>query len=158
MTTPRPHAAPKRYFTVEQANKMLPLLRSIVRDIIESAADLQRRQEQLARGNDGEETDYYAEERLSLRREVERGAARIEELVDELRELGVELKGWDGLVDFPALLEGREIYLCWKYGEPEVAHWHEIDAGFAGRRKLTGTEKIAEANPRPVREKAGDML
>lgn len=158
MPTPRPHAAPKRYFTVEQANKMLPLLRSIVRDIVESAADLQRQHEQLSRGGADDESDYYTEERLSLRREVERGAARIEELVDELRELGVELKGWDGLVDFPALLEGREVYLCWKYGEPEVAHWHEIDAGFAGRRKLTGKEAITDTLPRPVREKAGDTL
>jgi hypothetical protein len=41
-----------------------------------------------------------------------------------------------GLVDFPGLREGREIYLCWEEGEPEVAHWHETDAGFSGRQDL----------------------
>jgi hypothetical protein len=41
-----------------------------------------------------------------------------------------------GLVDFPAVREGREVYLCWMAGEPEVAHWHELDAGAAGRRPL----------------------
>jgi hypothetical protein len=51
--------------------------------------------------------------------------------------LGVEPKGGDGLVDFPALWDGRLVYLCWKLGEPEVLYWHEIDAGFAGRQPLT---------------------
>jgi hypothetical protein len=43
-----------------------------------------------------------------------------------------------GLVDFPALREGEEIYLCWLVDEAEIEHWHEVDAGFAGRRRLTG--------------------
>jgi hypothetical protein len=45
-------------------------------------------------------------------------------------------------VDFPALLDGREVYLCWVVGEPEVAHWHELEAGFAGRRALGRTARF----------------
>src|SRR5262249_33900136 len=76
-------------------------------------------------------------ERLEAEAEFERGRERMEELVGELRQLGVELKDFfAGLVDFPCWMDGREVYLCWKQGEPEVAHWHEVDAGFAGRQKL----------------------
>jgi hypothetical protein len=54
-----------------------------------------------------------------------------------LRQIGCELKGVEqGLIDFPALREGRVVYLCWQYDEPEVAFWHEVDAGFAGRQPL----------------------
>ena len=51
--------------------------------------------------------------------------------------LDVELKDYfTGLIDFPCWMDDREVYLCWRLGEPEVAHWHELDAGFAGRQKL----------------------
>ena len=45
-----------------------------------------------------------------------------------------------GLIDFPSLHDGREVYLCWRLGEPQVAYWHELDAGFAGRQKLSAEE------------------
>ena len=52
---------------------------------------------------------------------------------------GVELKDYfAGLVDFPSRREGRVVYLCWRFGEPAVAYWHELEAGFAGRQKLDG--------------------
>ena len=55
----------------------------------------------------------------------------------ELRTLQIELKDYvTGLIDFPCWMDGREVYLCWRLGEPDVGHWHEIDAGFAGRHKL----------------------
>ena len=53
---------------------------------------------------------------------------------------GIELKDYfTGLIDFPCRMDGREVYLCWRLGEPEVGHWHELDAGFAGRQKLLST-------------------
>lgn len=55
----------------------------------------------------------------------------------ELQEMGVVLRDLErGLVDFPALRDGAEIYLCWEEGEEEIGHWHEVDTGFAGRRPL----------------------
>jgi hypothetical protein len=59
--------------------------------------------------------------------------------MDELRQLGVEAKGHDGLVDFPTIVDGRRAFLCWKLGEAEVSYWHELDAGFAGRQPLAVT-------------------
>jgi hypothetical protein len=139
MPSRRPRASAKKYFTIEQANKMLPLVRVIVRDISVMAMDLQRRQEELVRRQapkTKEASDRFEEEGMILQLDMAHDAARVEELVDELRELGVELKGWDGLVDFPCLMDGREVYLCWKLGEAEITHWHELDGGFAGRQKL----------------------
>ena len=55
----------------------------------------------------------------------------------ELEQLGVELKDYyTGLIDFPCWMDGREVYLCWRLGEPDVAHWHEVTEGFAGRQTL----------------------
>ena len=57
--------------------------------------------------------------------------------VKQITALGVEIKDINtGLVDFRARRDGREVYLCWRYDEPEVAHWHDLDAGFAGRQPL----------------------
>ena len=58
-------------------------------------------------------------------------------LLETLEESGIVLRDIDrGLVDFPALSDGREIYLCWELGEDEVAYWHELEAGFGGRQPL----------------------
>ena len=86
---------------------------------------------------DIEAGDPYSDELVEMERELEADQRRLREYVEELQHLGVELKGpADGLLDFPSELEGRIVYLCWKLGEPEVAHWHELDAGFAGRQSL----------------------
>jgi hypothetical protein len=133
-------AKARKLFTLAEANGMLPLVRSIVRDVRELADVMRERQERfaaaLARQQSGT-TDVYDEETLQAQNDLAREAAKMEEFLDELRKLGVELKGWDGLVDFPALMDGREVYLCWRYGEDEITHWLELDAGFAGRQKLT---------------------
>jgi hypothetical protein len=129
----------KKHFTIEQANQMLPLVRAIVGDIRDLASDLQVRRERMQHARPkgkGSLGSLYDEEARQSERDLGRDAAKLEEYVDELRKLGVELKGWDGLVDFPSMMDGREIYLCWKLGESEVAHWHELNAGFSGRQKL----------------------
>ena len=69
--------------------------------------------------------------------EFERDQQRMHEYEEELKNLGIELKDYDtGLIDFLCWMDGREVYLCWRLGESEVSHWHEIDAGFAGRQRL----------------------
>ena len=68
---------------------------------------------------------------------VHRLASDIEHYIAELNELGVICKGMDtGLVDFRGELDGREVFYCWKLGEPSVQYWHEVDAGFVGRQRL----------------------
>jgi hypothetical protein len=132
--------AGKKYFTAAEANATLPLVRAIVKDIVELANALQDRQERLV-GLGGPERGKlgkaHQEEVEMLQAEMERDENRLREFEQELRGLGVELKSYDsGLIDFPALLDGREVYLCWRLGEADVAHWHELEAGFAGRQKL----------------------
>ena len=62
---------------------------------------------------------------------------KLDTLVHEIQDLGILIKDINtGLLDFPALKDGREVYLCWKHGEGEIAFWHEIEAGFAGRRPI----------------------
>ena len=132
--------AGKKYFTVAQANTTLPLVRAIVRDIADLARELRERHERLNRLRPRERngrSEAHQEELLQAEAEFERGQERMQEFEKELKDLGVELKDYfTGLVDFPCWMNGREVYLCWRMGEPEVAHWHEIDAGFAGRQKL----------------------
>jgi hypothetical protein len=66
---------------------------------------------------------------------------QFEKWLTELQGYGCELKGLEqGLVDFPAIMHDRQVYLCWQYNEPELAFWHDIEAGFAGRQRLTGDE------------------
>ncbi len=72
-----------------------------------------------------------------MEEELDKDSRRVLEYVEELRQLGVEAKSvTEGLVDFPAIAEGRMVYLCWKLGEPEVGFWHERDDGFGGRQPL----------------------
>ena len=130
----------KKQFTLEEANQMLPLVRAIVTDIVRQFKEVSERRERLAMVSIGDEEargDPYREEVEQIKHELEKDARQLQAYVDELRELGVEPKDFVmGLVDFPSTYEGREVYLCWHLGEPEVTYWHELEAGFSGRRRL----------------------
>lgn len=129
----------KKHFTIAEANNMLPLVRSIVQDITELAKSLRERKERLQRAQQGDASlgTAYHEELEHMQDEFEQERSKMQEFEQELAALGIELKDYFiGLIDFPAMHEGREIYLCWKLGEADVAHWHELDAGFSGRQKL----------------------
>ena len=76
-------------------------------------------------------------ELLRQKSEHDEATARLVEIVNRIQETGCLVKDLDlGLVDFPSLLEGEEVYLCWKLGEEHIAFWHGIDEGFAGRKPL----------------------
>ncbi len=127
-------SAAKKYFTVDEANATLPLVRLIVRDITTLAQALREQHRLVTRLQDeaGSEADLDA-----AVAELERVRDQMRAYEQELAQLHVELKDYlTGLIDFPARMDGREVYLCWRLGEPEVAHWHELNAGFAGRQKL----------------------
>jgi hypothetical protein len=130
----------KKYFTVGEANAALPLVRAIVRDITELACELRERQERLTRVRPpqrGSISEAYQEELRLAQAEFERDRERLLGYERELRDLGVHLKDYfTGLVDFPCRMDNREVYLCWRFGEAEVAYWHEVEAGFAGRQRL----------------------
>ena len=131
----------EKLFTVEQANNMLPLVRAIASDLQSLYLDLverQRRLDHLASGRDDEADDPYSDELRAMDTQMESERGRLRAYVAELRELGVECKDpGQGLIDFPSEQDGEVVYLCWKLDEPEVLHWHPLDAGFTGRRPLT---------------------
>ena len=137
-----------KLFTVEQANAALPLVRAIVKDLAELSREVIERRDRLAMlqaGRVGQGQDAYSEELTQVEQELEKDAERLQEYVEELRQLGVEPKsGPEGLVDFPSMMDGRVVYLCWKLGEPEVMHWHELDAGFMGRQSLAAGSVASE--------------
>ncbi|MGD2135323.1 MAG: DUF2203 domain-containing protein [Gemmatimonadales bacterium] len=127
-----------KYFTVRDANATLPYVRRVVEDIVseyERWRDCIYRYEVIAAGatSEGGESD----EQVELREEVDRIAQRINSYIEELSDVGCIFKGFDGgLVDFYSRLDDRDIFLCWKLGEPGIGYWHEVDSGFAGRQPL----------------------
>ncbi|HEX9164746.1 MAG TPA: DUF2203 domain-containing protein [Gemmatimonadales bacterium] len=130
-----------RIFSLAEADQALPLVRRITADIrVEYRAWKQAMADYelaIAGVQAGEGEPDHA---LALREEVERRAARVQVLVEELGELGCELKDFEqGLVDFYALLDDRLVFLCWRLGEDRIAHWHEVGAGFAGRQPVDAT-------------------
>ena len=126
-----------RIFTVEEANRTLPLVSKIVADLVREHKiweDKVREFELATVGSSPERPDAIAE---LLQTEAQRLAQDIEGYIAELNDLGVICKGMGtGLVDFRGQIDGRDVYYCWKLGEPSVMYWHELDAGFVGRQKL----------------------
>ncbi|QRK10321.1 DUF2203 domain-containing protein [Archangium violaceum] len=129
-----------RYFGVEEANRLIPLLTRTfekVRPWVERAHSTVRELKSLLGAGAG------AERTAPLRAERDALLEKIRAELEQLHELGVELKAADGLVDFRALKGGRPVYLCWRFGEPAVQHWHELDGGFAGRRPIVDARDFA---------------
>ncbi len=136
--------AQPRYFTAASANRMLPLVRAIVEDIVDLSRDLRDRRQRLEdlRTDSGTAhrrgQDPYAEEVEQMQRDLEFDHERLQEFVRELEKLGLDIKDpMKGLVDFPTVIDGKDAFLCWGLGEPEVAYWHPLDGGYLSRRSLT---------------------
>lgn len=125
-------------YTVERANRTLPLVRRIVEDIVVSHQRWRERileLDLLASSGRADAPDARATE---LEREAQVLARDIDAFEGELHRLGIVLKDRRlGLIDFPAVVEGRQVWLCWRLGEPSVQFYHELDAGFGGRKPLT---------------------
>jgi hypothetical protein len=122
----------ERHFTREEANALLPQLTAMLSQLQDSKDEL---------------TDAEAHEALSEAapangggeegRQVGVAFLEVRRLLETIEQSGIVLRDIDrGLVDFPALLEDREIYLCWELGEDEVAFWHDMDSGYGGREPL----------------------
>jgi hypothetical protein len=129
-----------RYFTAEDANELLPIVRPLVERMVSHRRSLAVASVRHARiaakiaGNGGG-VDPHEIDRLQA--SVESEAQAVADAVDELQQLGLLVKDLDeGLVDFPALRGEEEVLLCWRLGEEEVGYWHTVDEGFAGRRPL----------------------
>ena len=129
-----------RYFTREDAERLLSRIRPLMEEVLRRSLVFHQLQgevdavEKKLKGNGHLGATGELEQRQRALREVGQGIAT---LVAEVQELGVEVKDLStGLVDFRALREGREVYLCWRVGEPRVEWWHPLEGGFSGRQKL----------------------
>ncbi len=120
----------EKLYTVQEANALLPYLAPTLVELREKFEAAQSARESVARAAAG--NGWSAKrERWSVT------IARVEELMERLAEWGIELRDIaTGLVDFPAILHGEEVYLCWRLGEPEVAYYHTRTEGFGGRRRV----------------------
>ncbi len=119
-----------RLFGLDEARKFVPHLLEVfsrVRGWLDEA-----RQRALLLEN----KDVPGGERMKLDAEITAYAARIRDELAKLEEAGIEIKAVDGLIDFRATLDDRQVYLCWKYPEDTVAYWHELSDGFEGRQLI----------------------
>jgi hypothetical protein len=130
----------ERHFTPEEANALLEQVRPVAESLVAHrraftvAAARRARLTQRISGNGG---DFDPQEPSELDEQLEHEAKAVARAVEELQALGVLVKDLDrGLVDFPALRDGEEVLLCWQVGEGEVAYWHGLEEGFAGRKPL----------------------
>ena len=123
-----------RHWTPDQANALLPIVGAIVRRLRDARRSLVERgpDSELAERADATGGAYPGRDRARESVEVALGFEQLERLDLVVRDLE------RGLVDFPSVIDGREVYLCWLLDEPAVGHWHGVDAGFAGRRPLAG--------------------
>jgi hypothetical protein len=129
-----------RLFTVEDANKTLPLVRRIVEDVVRQHRQWREKILELDLVASSSRADEPRDRAEKLEQEAQLLAREIDGYQRELEELGILLKDRRlGLVDFPSEMAGKRVLLCWRLGEAEVQFWHDEDAGYAGRQPLQPT-------------------
>jgi hypothetical protein len=128
---------PHTQFTVEQANRTLPLVRRIVEDIVIGYRRWRMRIDEFEVASINSRPDAQDARAGELESEALALAAEITAYEAELAQIGVRCTDHAvGLVDFPGEIDGRRVHLSWRLGEAAVQHWHEIGAGHAARRPL----------------------
>ena len=133
----------ERHFTIEEANALIPRLEMLMADAQRAALTLRAAmQDAPASDDDPDPPDTRTtKDVLRVRPDLADDVHRLEWAVAEIEALGCQFKGLDlGLVDFPALIDGTTVLLCWQYGEKQIAFWHRSDEGFADRRALSAAE------------------
>ena len=119
-----------KYFTPSEARKTLPLVRKIVKDILDTSREMR-----LV----AEEVEGQAEKDPR----IQKMADDIEDFMAELEDIGCFFKDWNfqiGLVDFPARINNKEVFLCWRSDEDDIMYYHEMETGFAGRKIIPPEE------------------
>ncbi len=129
-----------RYYTVEEANQAIPLLKDTFEELKGLAQQADEEQHEMlgllrhSKRNGHTSSESEIQEK---RRHVEKATEEMNRLLKQVTDMGIEIKDVQrGLVDFASFRMGRVVYLCWLLGEDEVRHWHETDAGFSGRQPI----------------------
>jgi len=116
-----------KYFSVEEAQLTLPLVRKIVNDILNSGKKINQLKTDRSK-------------RIEENSDVLNHVNQINKFIAELEEIGCYYKDWSfeiGLVDFPAIINGEEVFLCWRSDEDTISHYHGISAGYSGRKMIS---------------------
>lgn len=119
-----------KYFTPSEARRTLPLVKKVVKDILDTSREMRLIAEEIGTAVEDDPR-------------IRKMADDIEKFMLELEEIGCFFKDWNftiGLVDFPAMINGKEVYLCWKSDEDDILYYHELDSGFAGRKLIPPEE------------------
>ncbi len=115
-----------KYFTPAEARRTLPLVKKIVKDILDTSREMRLLAEEL---NGKVESDP----------DIQKLGADIESFLSELEEIGCFFKDWNftlGLVDFPSVIDDTEVFLCWKSDEDDIRFYHDVQEGYAGRKPI----------------------
>jgi hypothetical protein len=124
-------SVPKKRFTLAVANKTLPLVKRIVTDVVRTHEQALLLQAQLETVEDSKQT-------AAIQGEINKTLEHLQVFVSELTEIGCEVKDYkSGLIDFIGQHQGRDVCLCWRLGEDKIHFWHEMTAGFAGRKPIS---------------------
>lgn len=123
----------RKHFTLEEARALLPELRSMFQDahrrldVVQKVdKELGKKLKQTGAEVGGEKVSGLLMDMLQLNTQLRR-----------LQEMGIQIKDFErGLLDFPHLRDGREVFLCWELNEDDIEFWHDIDAGYSGRERL----------------------
>ncbi len=115
-----------KYFTPEEAQRTLPLVKQIVKDILDTTREMRLIADEVGTG---------AEDDPRIRRMV----GDVDKFMKELEEIGCYFKDWNftiGLVDFPSVIDGEEVFLCWRSDEESIRYFHGLDEGVKGRKPI----------------------
>jgi hypothetical protein len=129
-----------KLFTLEEAERTLPLVRRIVQDLTAEYPAWRAAVSRFEILTGGARADWgETQELVAARDTVTAHAEKINRYLHELEAVGCVFKGFEaGLVDFYSLREDHPVFLCWRLGEERISHWHEIESGFAGRQPIDG--------------------
>ena len=132
-----------KYFSRHEAEQLLPQIEELLKVAQEHKQTVDAAQIELTKAASrimvlGGSYPSYSD-LVKEKTERDQASARIVETIDKIQETGCLVKDIDeGLIDFPSLLEGQEVLLCWKSGERRIEYWHGLEDGFAGRKRLDG--------------------
>jgi hypothetical protein len=115
-----------KHFTPSEAKRTLPLVKRIVKDILDTSKEMRLLADDLG----GEIKDNPV---------IGKMADDVHSFIEEIEEIGCHYKDWNftiGLVDFPAIIDGQEVFLCWRSDEDEIRYYHGVDAGYSGRKLI----------------------
>ncbi len=127
-----------RYFGIDDANARVRDVRPLLEQLSADRDQVAALQRELVRGRETNGSAEHAEQLAEQEQQVRALVRRMQETVNRIDEWGITLRDIpSGLIDFPALANGRPIWLCWRLGEDEIAWWHETNVGFDGRQPLS---------------------